>query len=228
VAGAALCWLGAVPASALEVDLDIVDVVEGPTPQTSSLPDLEIDPSGDLAWTSALSAGNVIALEITVANPEQLSEDAVFLTVVTEGEQLVYLGATNVATAILEGGTTFNPTQLNNVGTGQVKVNSPVPNDGSAGELWVQGLAYLGSGFGTEGTGPDVAVRLLYSVTGVAVEDPIDFRVELTAGDAVSTPLPDRHFSGATLNPELVPGPGAPLVIVLGLFALSQLRRASD
>jgi hypothetical protein len=211
---------------ALEVDLDIVDVVEGPTPETSSLPDLEIGPTGDAAWTDALAAGNVIVVEITVTNPDIRLQSAVFVSVVTEGEQLIYLGAESVEPAILEGGTIFSPNSANNMGTGQVKINSPVPNDGSPGELWVQGLAYF-SIMGGGGPGPDTAVRLFYSTTGVAVDDPIDFRVELTAGDQLSAPFQDRHLSGATLNPELVPGPGAPLAVALALLGIARLRRAS-
>jgi len=215
--------LGASSASALDIDLNIEDIYVGPSPGPPSVGDLVIDPSGDSA-TATLAAGNVIQLSITVSNPDNTSIAGIFLSLVTDGPQMNFLGANPVAPSILEGGTFFNPLSLGNVGSGAVKVNSPVQNDGSAGEMWLQALAF-GSGLGSDGAGPDNAITLFYSVTGASGDDEVSFSLELTAGDGIEdtsqNPI-DANISSAVIN---APEPTSIALAFAGLGTVAVVTR---
>jgi len=207
-------------ASALSIDANLDNIVVGPSPASAPLGDLVIDPSGDSA-TATLSAGNVVSITITVDNPDATHIAGIFVSLVTDGPQVTFLGANPVAPSILEGGDFFNPLSLSNVGSGAVKVNSPVQNDGSAGEMWIQALAF-GSGLGSDGTGPDNAITLFYSIAGASGGDEVAFTFALTAGDGIEdinqVPI-DAQMSGVVINP--IPEPGTALLMGLGLAGLA-------
>lgn len=75
---------------------------------------------------------------------------------------------------------------------------------------------------GTGGTGPDVAVVLLYYVVSGAVDsDQVEFVLTQTHGDP--TPTGGLVASGATLY--VVPEPGSALLIGLGLSSLAASGR---
>jgi hypothetical protein len=211
-------------ASALSIDANLDNIVVGPSPASDPLGDLVIDPSGDSA-TATLSAGNVVSITITVANPDNTSIAGIFVSLVTDGPQVNFLGANPVAPSILEGGTFFDPLALGNVGSGAVKVNSPVQNDGSAGEMWLQALAF-GSGNGSDGAGPDNAITLFYSITGATGDDQVAFLFALTPGDGIEdtsqNPI-NAAMSGVVINP--IPEPGTALLMCLGLAGLSAAGR---
>jgi len=204
---------GASSASALALDANIAGIFTDSTFATP-LPGAVIDGSGDEA-TATLAAGQGIIITIDVSNAPADLISGIFATLTVQGDQLNLLGAVPVA-AILAGGTLFMPTNLGNIGSGAVKGNSPNAF-GTAGDVWVQALAY-GAAAGTIGAGPDLAaVQLFFVVTGASGGDQVDFTFGLTAGDAIDAGS-GTTFNGAVIN---VPEPGTALLMGLGLIGLA-------
>ena len=219
---AALFVISTSVASALSIDLNIVEVTtDGPGGEL--LADLVIAPDGNNATTNLLEAGQFVGLNIIVDNSEGAQVDGIFLSIVTSNPQMDFLGATVVAPSILVGDAPFNPPSLGDVGSGNVKVNSPTlfPEPGDPdGELWVQGLAF-GSGEGSDGTGPDNAITLYYNITGASGSDTIIFELRETAGDGIDG-ASSVLLSSASIN---IPEPGTALLMGLGLVGLAVAGR---
>jgi hypothetical protein len=174
--------------------------------------------NGDGTAAASLAAGQAILVTIDVSNAPADFITGIFATLTVQGDQLNLLGAAPVP-SILAGGSVFAPTSLGNIGSGAVKGNSPNAF-GTAGDVWVQALAYGAAG-GTIGAGPDIAaVQLFFVVTGASGGDQVDFNFGLTAGDAITAP--STTFNGAVIN---VPEPGALALSFTSLGTVGLLAR---
>jgi hypothetical protein len=216
---AALTALSASTASALDVDLNIATIETAlPPGGGDELADLVIDADGN-ATTSMLAAGNLITVQVVISNPTNEFLTGIFTSIVFDGALLDFLGSQGVPSEILVGGTTFSSTSLTKVANPAIKVNSPNPDDGSGGPVWLQATAF-GSGAGTDGAGPD-SYNLFFAVRpGYSPSDPIVFENTFTAGDA--TDAPTLTLESAAI---VIPEPGTALLVGLGLAGLGAAGR---
>jgi hypothetical protein len=211
--------ISASTASALDVDFNIATIETAlPPGGGDQLADLVIDVDGN-ATTNMLAAGNLIAMQVVISNPNNESLTGIFSSVVFDGAQLDFLGSQGVPSEILVGGTTFSSTSLTKVANPDIKINTPNPDDGSGGPVWVQATAF-GSGAGTDGAGPD-SYNIFFAVRpGVASNATILLSHEFTAGDA--TDAPTLNLESAAIN---IPEPGTALLMGLGLVGLGAAGR---
>jgi hypothetical protein len=214
---AALIMLMAGTAAAVDADFSIVSIETAlPPGGGDELADLVINPDGT-ATTNMLAAGNLITVQVTIANPTNEFLKGIFTSLVFEGAQLEFLGSQNVPSEILVGGTTFGPTSLTRVAVPDIKINTPNLDDGSGGPVWLQATAF-GSGAGTDGAGPD-SYNIFFTVrSGVGSGDMIDMTHALTDGDASDAPTLNLGSTGIN-----VPEPGT---MALGLASLGTVGLA--
>jgi hypothetical protein len=213
-----LATLPASTAGALDVDFNIATIETAlPPGGGDELADLVIDANGD-ATTNMLAPGNLIALEVVISNPNNEFLTGIFTSLVFDGTVLDFVGSEGVPAQILAGGTTFNELALGDVGTGEIKVNSPNPDDGT-GEVWLQATAF-GSGGGTDGAGPDSYNLYFVLRPGVSGSSAILFEQALTPGDA--TDAPTLTLQSAYIQ---IPEPGTALLVGLGLIGLGAAGR---
>ena len=203
-------------AAALDLTANVAGVFTDSTFATL-VPDF-VD-NGDGTVAASLAAGQAILVTVDVDNAPADFITGIFATLTVQGDQLNLLGG-NPAPSILAGGPVFMPTNLINIGSGEVRGNSP--NEfGTAGDVWIIALAY-GAVAGTTGTGPDIAaVQLFFVVTGASGGDQVDFTFGLTAGDAIDAGS-GTTFNGAVIN---VPEPGALALAFTSLGTVGLLAR---
>ena len=199
-------------ASALVLDASIQGVFTD-TSLSEVIPEAVVGDDGNVTGY-ALQAGDHVLLSIEISNPERDPIASIFATLIFQNERLEYLGGLFPGQILLGPG--FEVFELlNNVGSGEIKSNSPSP---ATGEVWLQALAYdAGSFFPTTAAGPDV-VQLLFRATGVPGD--VYFDMTSTAGDEFLG-VSAVSFGDASIS--AVPEPSSSLLIGLGLASLSFL-----
>jgi hypothetical protein len=161
---AALLMLGSSTASSLSIDARIGGVFEDTTFATPAAGAV-IAGSGNV-YNYAAQSGQGVFVTIDIANPSADLISGIFVSMVVQSDELILIGA-NASAEILAGGTIFNPTSLNDIGSGRIKSNGPGP----PGEVWIQAVAY-GSGSSSNGTGPESRLCSCFSRLHPVVNTP--------------------------------------------------------
>jgi hypothetical protein len=128
---AIICLFGSLPASALRLDANVLGVFTDST-LAASVAGVTIDPDGDAA-TAPLTAGHLILIEIEVSNPAAETIQAIFATLVVQGDQIADSAGTLVPPTMLKGPGPSDQS-LVNVNSGDVK-EGPTNNFGDPGEI---------------------------------------------------------------------------------------------
>lgn len=217
---AAALFLPASTVHALDLDAEIVGVYTDSTFATL-VGDFAAD--GNNA-TATLAGGQGIQISVDVANASAAQIASLFATLIHQGNQVSFIGGSAVA-EVLVGGPVFAPTSLGRVANPAIKLNSPNQN-GDAGDVWVQGAAFAGTG--TDGTGPDNgAVTLFYTVNaGIGGGDEVLFDWAETTGDTIGAPAGQPaivvNFLDTGIN---VPEPGSMAMGLATLMTLGVIRQ---
>lgn len=204
----------ATAANALTIDVNILGIFD-----SNFDPKGTIDPSGDLA-TANLVAGDIIAIEIIIANPTADLVTDVSGTIIFQGNQLAFsapggFGGTSIAEILIDQPVGSPPPPA----TSLERIAQP-NTEGQAGPVWLQATAFGGTG--TFGTGPDRASQLFFGVLPAAAgHTRLDFDFVQTAGDIIGT-TGTVFINNAVVN---VPEPGTVLLLGLGLTGLTAARR---
>jgi hypothetical protein len=219
---AIICLFGSLPASALRLDANVLGVFTDSTLATS-VAGVTIDPDGDAA-TAPLTAGHMILIGIEVSNPAAETIQAIFASLVVQGDQIAGSLGARLPPTMLKGPGPFDQS-LVNVNSGSVK-NSQPGGFGSPGDVWVQAPAYALQ-TGANGTGPD-AIQILFVVAeGLAIGDFVTFEMGMTAGDAIAGPAGSISTTFSSTVIQVIPQPGTALLIGLGLIGLGARQRAN-
>jgi len=216
---AALVVFGTFSASALALNATIAGIFTDSSLSTA-VAGVVID--GDGNATATLAAGQAVLVNINVDNSGADAIEALFASVIIQGDQTNFLGPNAPASILAESG--FGASALSNVGTGAVKFNTPNA-PGVAGDVWVQALAYAMAG-GVDGSGTTSAdISLLFIVSGASGGDFVAFDLGSTTGDAITAPggaSVATTFSGATIN---VPEPGSFALALTSLGTVGLITR---
>jgi hypothetical protein len=218
---AIICLFGSLPASALRLDANVLGVFTDSTLATS-VAGVTIDPDGDAA-TAPLTAGHLILIEIEVSNPAAETIQAIFATLVVQGDQISHLLGTLVPPTMLKGPGPSDQS-LVNISSGAVREGPS--HYGAPGDVWVQAPAYALQA-GANGTGPD-AIQILFVVAeGLAIGDFVTFEMRLEDGDVIFGPAGSISTTFSSTVIQVIPQPGTALLMGLGLIGLSARQRAN-
>jgi hypothetical protein len=219
---------GPLPAAALTLDANVLGIYTDSSFATP-LPGVTISPDGDVA-TAPLAAGQGVLIGIEVSNPAAETITAIFATLFVRDDQIANVFSLSQPD-ILKGPDPSDQalTDINATGTiqfiGQRSDLDPfnqVHQIGTSGPvyLWVQAVAHVNAA-GAFGTGPDtLLIPVILGDVGAA--DQIAFDMALAPWDAIEGPS-SVTFIDAVINP--IPEPGTALLMGLGLFGLTALRR---
>lgn len=225
IVSASILILSTSSASALVLDATIEGIYTS-SALTTLIPGLVIDGNGDA--TATLEAGQVILVDLLLDNTAMESLLTIGATITFQGDQMSYLGAFTIPPAIFkESGFGATPS-LGNIGSGGIKGNSPFPDDGTGGDVWLQAAAY-GSPGGVTGIS-DLAdqtalIQLAFTVTGASGSEVIDFVLSFTTGDEVLDQSGNQvatMFDGTTIN---VPEPGSLALALASLGTVGLVTR---
>jgi len=179
---------------------------------------MTIAPSGDTT-TGPLAPGDIVVIGIDVANPAAETIQAIFASLVVQGDQISGSPGTILPPEVLKGPGPSDPSLLN-LNSGDSKGGEP-GFYGDTNPVWVQAVSCALQA-GASGTGPDTIQILFELGPGVAVGDFVTFDLGFTAGDAVVGPS-STTFSSAVI--QVIPQPGTSLLMGLGLIGLGARRR---
>ena len=176
-----------------------------------------------------LTPGDVVALDIIVANAPRDRFETLFTSLVVHDLEVGLIGG-GFNPILNEGACTgflCTPRELVPFISGPIeKANSPA-SQGTGTEQWIQVVGHTLVG-GANGPGPDVASTVGFTIgAGVSGFERIDFLSRLTPGDVASIPgggdfMGPINLSSAVIN---IPEPGAASLLGLGLFGLAGTRR---
>ncbi len=213
--------LGTTPGHALDIsavfNLGLSDFANG-VRAVNAPNDIEVD----------LTPGDIVALEIVVANPTGDVIEALFSSLIVDRTQVSLLGGgfNDILAGTCTGAGCTPPALSSGIAQPISKPGQP-SSLGFGNEDWIQVLAHTALG-GTNGTGPDVGLLVGLTIRAGGFER-IDFDLGLTPGDAVAHPggqpfTGPVNFSGAVIN---IPEPGTALLLAIGLAWLGGARRAA-
>jgi hypothetical protein len=199
------------PSMGVELDANILGVY---TDTTFSQLDNNfwVSSDGDQA-VADLQPGQGLLVGIDVANVNQDSVHGIFSTLHVDSTRIIFLGSIANQQVLLEPG--FAGNSISPVAPVDVKINSPGGTD-----EWVQVMLHHRNN-GTEDPGPDLnAVQIFFEVPASVGTGPMDFTLDLTAGDGVDAccMMVGASFNSAVLH---VPEPSLQSALLPGLCALA-------